>query len=229
MVQAGGALQLVVWLAYTAVVAGFHGFIVPRFVTGGGRGVWPSAREGSGAHVPLCGEASGVPLCGATKGGADWAGGECKQSLLVSKLVREGFLKQAVRLLPGVQRPSPALLRSVVITCMNKNDLPAALAVLRMPNVPASIHLYSLTLKICHRLNRWPEVRVVVCVDRIRPLAITLRAIIADLPSPSCNSGSDFTTGDAEPRVGTGRGGVHVRDGLLWEGGAVGCGAQPPD
>ena len=77
----------------------------------------------------------------------------------MNKLVKEGFLKQAVRLLPGVESPSPLLIKTLLAACLNKGDLASALAVLKLPNLNPTSQHYMLAIKICHRINRWPEVR----------------------------------------------------------------------
>lgn len=83
---------------------------------------------------------------------------ECRQGAIINKLAKEGFLRQAVRLLATIEHPHATLVRSVLMSCLNKGDLPLALAVLKMPNVTPSVQMYTLTIKICHRLNRWFEV-----------------------------------------------------------------------
>lgn len=80
-----------------------------------------------------------------------------RQAAIVSKLAKEGYLKQAVKLLSNLKAPSPLLVRTLLMACVNAESLPLALAVVKMPHVHPSVQQYTLVIKICARQERWFE------------------------------------------------------------------------
>lgn len=83
---------------------------------------------------------------------------EAQQAMLVNRLLKEGFLKKAVSVFMAMKRPADSMVRSLLMSCLNKGDLPLALIVIRAPHVRPTLVHYTLAIKICTRVNSWAEV-----------------------------------------------------------------------
>lgn len=83
---------------------------------------------------------------------------EAQQFVLVNRLIKEGFLKQAVAVCTSMKRPSDALIRSLLMGCLNRLDLPTALSLIKAASVQPTLIHYTLAIKICTRVNAWAEV-----------------------------------------------------------------------